>query len=63
MRSYLPDVDSESPVVADPLVETVGSPAGMVAFRSAELLDCPWAPGAVLVVPAGAAMAAVPPGL
>ena len=64
---YLPVVDSASSVLADPLAEAAGPPAGMVAFRAADLQVRPGRlsagrQGAVLVASAGTAGAAVAAG-
>ncbi len=67
MSLYLPVVDSASSVLADPLAEAAGPPAGMVAFRAADLQVRPGRlsagrQGAVLVASAGTAGAAVAAG-
>ena len=67
MSVYLPVVGSASSVVADPLAEAAGPPAGMVAFRAADLQVRPGGlsggrQGAVLAASAGTARAAVAAG-
>jgi Insertion element 4 transposase N-terminal len=64
---YLPVADCASLVVAGPLAQAAGPPAGMVAFRAADLHLRPGRlpagrQGAVLAAPAGSAGAAVAAG-
>ena len=57
MSSYLPAADYATPGSAGPL--PTGMPAGLVAFRAADLAVLPAVRrGAVLAVPAGAAVTA-----